>query len=169
MDENEWEERVAEAWASLDRQGEQEFLELIEEVAGEAPAGSAAADFERAAAFDSTGHSDLAVPLIGKLSTRASPVSAAAGRSSSWRARCAISGRWRRASPCSRKSCRPAPDHLDDARGFLAAALVDTRPPARSRLTRADRARPAPPALPALPRELRPAAGGARLGLDAIA
>ena len=58
-----WEERIAELWASIDDHSEDEFLARMEELAGELAADSGVAAFERASAFDSTGHPDLAVPL----------------------------------------------------------------------------------------------------------
>ncbi|MEV4536310.1 tetratricopeptide repeat protein [Asanoa sp. NPDC049518] len=58
-----WEQRVAEAWAAIDSYAEDDFVRLIGSLADELPAGSAVAAFERACAWDSTGHSDLAVPL----------------------------------------------------------------------------------------------------------
>ncbi len=58
-----WERRVAEAWAALDSYAEDDFVRLIGGLADELPEGSAVAAFERACAWDSTGHSDLAVPL----------------------------------------------------------------------------------------------------------
>jgi len=58
-----WEGRLAGAWASIDQHDEASFLALIEGLAAEQPADSPRAAFERASAFDSTGHSDLAVPL----------------------------------------------------------------------------------------------------------
>jgi tetratricopeptide (TPR) repeat protein len=127
MDANEWEGRVAEAWASLDRLGEQEFLELIEEVAAEAPAGSAAADFERAAAFDSTGHSDLAVPLYRQALDQ--------GVTGERRRRAVIQlasslrnlGQAEESAALLTVELQAGSDHLNDAvRGFLALALVDT-------------------------------------------
>jgi thioredoxin-like negative regulator of GroEL len=127
MDENEWEERVAEAWASLDRLGEQEFLELIEELAAEAPAGSAAGVFERAAAFDSTGHSDLAVPLYRQALDQ--------GLTGERRRRAVIQlasslrylGQAEESAALLTVELQAGSDHLDDAvRGFLALALVDT-------------------------------------------
>jgi Flp pilus assembly protein TadD len=63
MSDADWEQRVADAWASIDEWSEPEFLALIEGLAAELPPGSARAAFERACAFDSTGHSDRAVPL----------------------------------------------------------------------------------------------------------
>jgi tetratricopeptide (TPR) repeat protein len=59
----EWEERVSELWASIDEHSEEEFLTRMEQLVAELPADSAVAVFERASSFDSTGHSDLAVPL----------------------------------------------------------------------------------------------------------
>jgi hypothetical protein len=54
-------DRLAQAWASIDSYEEGEFRALIDSlVSGEPPA---IADFERACAFDSTGHPDRAVPL----------------------------------------------------------------------------------------------------------
>jgi len=59
----EWEERLAEAWASLDDMPEAEFLMLIEKLVEELDPNDPVALFERACSLDSTGHSDLAVPL----------------------------------------------------------------------------------------------------------
>jgi Tetratrico peptide repeat len=59
----EWEQRVSELWDSLDEHGEDEFLARMEELIAELPENSARAAFERASAFDSTGHADKAVPL----------------------------------------------------------------------------------------------------------
>lgn len=64
MIETEWESRIAAAWASIDRYtDEDEFRELIDSLVAELPPGSAIGLFERACAFDSTGHPDKAVPL----------------------------------------------------------------------------------------------------------
>ncbi|MWA10728.1 tetratricopeptide repeat protein [Streptomyces sp. BA2] len=61
-----WEQRLAEAWATVeeydDDRGE-EFRKVIDALVEELPDGSPVAPFERACAFDSTGHSDRAVPL----------------------------------------------------------------------------------------------------------
>lgn len=59
----EWEQRVSDLWASSDDHNEEEFLAEMEQLAAELALGSPVAAFERAAALDSTGHSDLAVPL----------------------------------------------------------------------------------------------------------
>ncbi|MBM7789874.1 tetratricopeptide repeat protein [Tenggerimyces flavus] len=60
---DDWEQRVAAAWAEIDEHDEVAFRVLIDKLAAELPAGSAIAAFERACAFDSTGHPDQAVPL----------------------------------------------------------------------------------------------------------
>lgn len=59
----EWEQRVSDLWASIDDHSEEAFLSRIEQLVAELPAHSAVGVFERAASLDSTGHSDLAVPL----------------------------------------------------------------------------------------------------------
>jgi tetratricopeptide (TPR) repeat protein len=59
----EWEQRLSDLWASIDDHSEQEFLTRMEQLVAELPADSAVAVFERASSLDSTGHSDLAVPL----------------------------------------------------------------------------------------------------------
>lgn len=56
------EEQLARAWASIDSYpDEAEFRAVIDGLVADAPPAIAA--FERASAYDSTGHSDLAVPL----------------------------------------------------------------------------------------------------------
>jgi hypothetical protein len=59
----EWEQRLANLWASFDDHSESEFLSRMEELVAELPPDSAVGIFERAGSLDSTGHSDLAVPL----------------------------------------------------------------------------------------------------------
>ena len=58
-----WERRMAELWASLPQQEPARFREMVAELVAELPAGDATGLFELACAQDSTGHSDLAVPL----------------------------------------------------------------------------------------------------------
>src|SRR5437879_8828725 len=58
-----WENRLAALWGAIDRYEPQVFLQQIELLVAELPSGSAIGSFERAGAQDSTGHSDLAVPL----------------------------------------------------------------------------------------------------------
>jgi tetratricopeptide (TPR) repeat protein len=59
----EWDQRVADLWASIDDHSEDEFLAKMDALVAELPADSARGAFERASAFDSTGHPDEAVPL----------------------------------------------------------------------------------------------------------
>jgi hypothetical protein len=60
---SEWEKRLADLWASLDDHGEDDFVQRMDGLVAELPADSAVGLYERASAFDSTGHSDLAIPL----------------------------------------------------------------------------------------------------------
>ena len=103
-----------------------EFLALIEELAAELPPDSAIGAFERASAFDSTGHSDRAVPLYRR--------ALEAGLTGERRRRAVI-----QLASSLRNLGRPAEsvalltterdagsDQLDDAvRAFLALALAD--------------------------------------------
>ncbi|MFE9900199.1 tetratricopeptide repeat protein [Streptomyces achromogenes] len=61
-----WEDRVTAAWASFDdypQERAHEFRALIDALVTELPDDSPLGPFERACAWDSTGHSDKAVPL----------------------------------------------------------------------------------------------------------
>jgi tetratricopeptide (TPR) repeat protein len=60
---SDWEARIAALWKALDDHAPEDFVAKIESLAAEQPKGDAAANFERACAQDSTGHSDKAVPL----------------------------------------------------------------------------------------------------------
>jgi tetratricopeptide repeat protein len=60
---SEWEQRLADLWASFDDRDEDEFLRRMDALVAELPAKSPVGLYERASAQDSTGHSDLAVPL----------------------------------------------------------------------------------------------------------
>ena len=59
---NDYDRRSDELWASVEEHDEEAFRAKVEELVAELPAGSAIAAFERACAFDSTGHPDRAVP-----------------------------------------------------------------------------------------------------------
>jgi tetratricopeptide (TPR) repeat protein len=59
----EWDQRVADLWSSIDEHSEDEFLARMDALVAELPADSARGAFERASAFDSTGHPDQAVQL----------------------------------------------------------------------------------------------------------
>ncbi|MEU1272246.1 tetratricopeptide repeat protein [Streptomyces sp. NPDC005799] len=61
-----WEDRVTAAWAAFDDYAEEDagdFRAVIEALAAELPEHSPLGLFERACAWDSTGHSDKAIPL----------------------------------------------------------------------------------------------------------
>lgn len=62
---HEWEKRVADAWSSIDHYEDRDddFRALIDKLVAELPDGDPIGLFERACAWDSTGHSDRAVPL----------------------------------------------------------------------------------------------------------
>jgi thioredoxin-like negative regulator of GroEL len=121
-----WEKRVADAWASLDEHTETDFRALIDSLVAELPEGSAIGLFERAAAFDSTGHSDNAVPLYREALDR--------GLTGERRRRAVIQmssslrnlGRPEESVKLLTEEMEAGSDRLDDAvRGFLALALVD--------------------------------------------
>ncbi|MDR6973453.1 hypothetical protein J2X68_000122 [Streptomyces sp. 3330] len=63
---HDWEDRVTAAWAAFDAYPQEraaEFRAVIDKLVAELPADSPLGPFERACAWDSTGHSDRAVPL----------------------------------------------------------------------------------------------------------
>ncbi|MFH8987223.1 tetratricopeptide repeat protein [Streptomyces sp. NPDC017940] len=125
----EWERRVAAAWADIDAYGDdraEEFRERVGELADELPEGSAVAPFERACAYDSTGHSDRAVPLYEE--------ALAKGLSGYRRRRTAVqlasslrnTGRLEEAIELLTPELEAEHDELDDAvRATLALCLVD--------------------------------------------
>jgi hypothetical protein len=119
------EHRLADLWASLDDLEEQEFLARMDELAEELPADVAA--FERASAFDSTGHSDQAVPLYRRalelglegIRRRRAVIQLASSLRN-------LGGAEESVTLLAAERERPS-DELDDAvAAFLALALVDT-------------------------------------------
>ncbi|MDG4823293.1 tetratricopeptide repeat protein [Asanoa sp. WMMD1127] len=121
-----WERRVAAAWAELDDHTEDEFVRLIGALADELPSGSAVGLFERACAWDSTGHSDRAVPLYRE--------ALAVGLTGIRRRRAVIQlasslrnvGRVEESVALLTAERDAGSDELDDAvAGFLALALVE--------------------------------------------
>src|SRR4029453_104093 len=127
VNEADWEQRVADAWASIDQRSEAEFLALIEQLVTELPADSGIGSFERAASLDSTGHPDLAVPLYRKALDH--------GLAGERRRRAVIQlasslrnlGQSQESVALLTTELGTGSDHLDDAvRAFLALALVDT-------------------------------------------
>jgi tetratricopeptide (TPR) repeat protein len=126
FDEKDWERRLGGVWASADELSEDELVALIDVLADELPADSAVGDFERAGARDSTGHSDLAVPLYRRALERGL---------SGERRRCAVIqlasslrnlGEAQESVALLSAELEMGSDGLDDAvRGFLALALAD--------------------------------------------
>ncbi|CAL9438359.1 hypothetical protein SUDANB15_02175 [Streptomyces sp. enrichment culture] len=63
---SDWEDRAAAAWARFDDHAEEDapaFRAVIDALVAELPGDSPLGPFEQACAWDSTGHSDKAVPL----------------------------------------------------------------------------------------------------------
>jgi tetratricopeptide (TPR) repeat protein len=121
-----WEERLAATWDALDELPEDAFRARIEALAEDAPDPAVAA-FERACAFDSTGHSDRAVPLyrealgagLGGIRRRRATIQLASSLRNVGRADESVE--------LLRAERDAGTDELDDAvSGFLALALADT-------------------------------------------
>jgi hypothetical protein len=126
LDESDWQRRVDEAWALADELSEDELVARIDRLAEELGEGSAVGDFERAGARDSTGHSDLAVPLYRRALER--------GLEGERRRQAVIQlasslrnmGAAQESVELLSAELQQGSDGLDDAvRGFLALALVD--------------------------------------------
>ena len=122
-----WERRLAELWASLDDLDEDDFVARMEQLVAERPEDDPVGLFERAAARDSTGHSDLAVPLYRR--------ALAVGLEGERRRRAVIQlasslrnvGHADESVALLTAERDRGSDHLDDAvSAFLALALVDT-------------------------------------------
>ncbi|MFL5841434.1 MAG: tetratricopeptide repeat protein [Thermoleophilaceae bacterium] len=122
-----WEQRLAALWASLDDHSEEQFIAKMDELVGELPADSGVAAYERGSAFDSTGHSDLAVPLYREALER--------GLEPARRRQAVIQlasslrnlGQASESVELLKSEQAAGSDELDDAvSGFLALALADT-------------------------------------------
>jgi hypothetical protein len=123
---SDWEARNAEVWGRIDESPAADFLASIEKLAAELPLDDPIGIFERAAALDSTGHSDLAVPLyeqaLGLRLTGIRRRRAVIQMSSSLR----NLGRSAESVTFLTAELAAGSDELDDAvRGFLALALTD--------------------------------------------
>lgn len=123
----EWDQRVAELWARIDDYDENSFVAAMEELVAELPPSNPVGVFERASAFDSTGRSDLAVPLYR--------VALDSGLSGLRRRRATIQmasslrnlGKADESVDLLARELEAGSDELDGAvRGFLALALVDS-------------------------------------------
>ena len=121
-----WESRIAALWQDIEAHQPAAFVALIDQLAGELPAGDPIASFERGCAQDSTGHPDLAVPLY--------QAALAAGLSGLRRRRAVIQmsssvrnlGNPALAADWLKAESARTSDELDTAvQAFLALALVD--------------------------------------------
>ena len=63
MEENDWERRLAHLWQNIDEYDESDFVTTMEALVAERPASDPVGLFELAGSYDSTGRSDLAIPL----------------------------------------------------------------------------------------------------------
>jgi SAM-dependent methyltransferase len=123
---SEWEERLARLWASVDGRPEAEILAAVDALTSELSPQSPIRAFERAAARDSTGHSDEAVPLYRQ--------ALADGLTGIRRRRAVIQlasslrnlGQASESIALLTAELKAPSDELDDAvAGFLALALAD--------------------------------------------
>lgn len=123
---DDWETRLSQLWSSIDEHDEGEFVVLIDRLVAQLPAGSAIGLFERGAALDSTGHSDLAIPLY-KAALDAGLVGARRRRAVIQMASSLRNiGKPQDAVALLRSELAGEPDALTGAvRAFLALALVD--------------------------------------------
>ncbi|HET9141064.1 tetratricopeptide repeat protein [Actinophytocola sp.] len=121
-----WEQRIAQAWASIDEYEPERFRELIDTLVAELPPDSGIGPFERACAFDSTGHPDRAIPLYRR--------ALELGLTGERRRRAVIQqasslrnlGQAKESAELLTAELTAGSDHLDDAvRAFLALALTD--------------------------------------------
>jgi hypothetical protein len=122
-----WEQRVDRLWATMDGYDEDDFVATMANLVDELPSGDPVGLFERAASLDSTGHSDLAVPLYREALD--------IGLTGIRRRRAVIQlasslrnlGRSDESVALLTEERDAGSDGLDDAvTGFLALALVDT-------------------------------------------
>jgi thioredoxin-like negative regulator of GroEL len=126
-DREDWERHLSDLWESLDEGSEETFLTRMDELCAELPAGDPVGVFERASALDSTGHSDMAVPLYREALER--------GLQGERRRRAVIQmasslrniGRVSDSVELLEAEAQAASDELDDAvSAFLALALADS-------------------------------------------
>lgn len=127
MTDDPWEQRLAAVWATLGRRDEAEFRAAVDDLVAELPEDDPVGLMERGGALDSTGHSDLAIPLYRR--------ALEGGLDGERRRRTVISlasslrnvGRAEESVELLTEELGRHSDQLDDAvRAFLALAMVDT-------------------------------------------
>lgn len=123
---DDWEDRLASLWDSLDNLGKADFITRMDVLTAELPPDAAIASFERGAARDSCGYPELAIPLY--------QAALAAGLTGLRRRRAVIQmasstrylGNPQRAADLLTAELQEDGDELDEAvRAFLALALAD--------------------------------------------
>ena len=123
---SDWEARLAGTWASADDHSDEDLRAAIDALAAELPAGDPRAAYERGGSWDSTGHSDRAIPLYRD--------ALAAGLPDPYRRQCVIqlasslrnTGDLADSIALLSAELADHTDELDDAvRAFLALALAD--------------------------------------------
>ncbi|MET4638086.1 tetratricopeptide (TPR) repeat protein [Mycetocola sp. 2940] len=126
MDTNDWEDRLAGLWADLDEYDEGDFVTTMHALVAERPPGDPVGLFELAGSYDSTGRTDLAVPLYRE--------ALAAGLDGGRRRQAVIQlasslrnlGHPEESVALLTGEAEAGSDELDDAiAGFLALALAD--------------------------------------------
>ena len=126
-DGNDWEGRVAAAWAGFGEYDERSFLALMDRLAAELPADDPRGLFERASARDATDREAEAIPLYRRALARGLPADrrrrAVIQLASSLR----NVGQPEEAAELLTAELSGPSDELDDAvRAFLALALTDS-------------------------------------------
>ena len=122
---DDWERRIDALWASADEYDDESLVAAVGTLVDELPEGSAVGLFERAGSLDSTGRSDLAVPLYREALDRG--LSGIRRRRAVIQLASSLRNVGRVAEGLELLSAEAGSDELDDAvAGFLALMLVDS-------------------------------------------
>lgn len=122
---DDWERRIAAVWAAADEYDDESLVAAVGTLVDELPEGSAVGLFERAGSLDSTGRSDLAVPLYREALDRG--LSGIRRRRAVIQLASSLRNVGQVAEGLELLSAEAGSDELDDAvAGFLALMLVDS-------------------------------------------
>ena len=122
---DDWERRIAAVWAAADEYDDESLVAAVGTLVDELPEGSAVGLFERAGSLDSTGRSDLAVPLYREALDRG--LSGIRRRRAVIQLASSLRNVGRVAEGLELLGAEAGSDELDDAvAGFLALMLVDS-------------------------------------------
>ncbi|MFD1714676.1 tetratricopeptide repeat protein [Amnibacterium flavum] len=125
MSSSDWQTRVDDLWLTLDEQEPERFVAAMQELADEHP-GDPVALFELAGANDSTGATDLAVPLYRQALAGGLDSSRHRQASIQLASSLRVLGRFDESVAILTDESARVSDDLDDAvHAFLALALVD--------------------------------------------